>query len=114
MVALCPNCHAVKTRGRTRQSLQRELLAVAELLHRELAMAHHDGEGSVASESAGAGSSRNPFGKNGSSGGSGDTIWNLAPLTTAATQTRVTVRRSLSNCSAWPEFLLAVHQFFLS
>jgi len=32
MIALCPNCHAIKTRGRTREKLRRELLTVA--LHR--------------------------------------------------------------------------------
>lgn len=35
MIALCPNCHAVKTRGRSRGQLRGELLAVAERLHRE-------------------------------------------------------------------------------
>ncbi|WP_431991934.1 HNH endonuclease, partial [Streptomyces albogriseolus] len=29
MVALCPNCHAVKTRGRTREALRKVLLEVA-------------------------------------------------------------------------------------
>lgn len=33
MVALCPNCHAVKTRGRTRERLRAVLLAVAEEQH---------------------------------------------------------------------------------
>jgi 5-methylcytosine-specific restriction enzyme A len=33
MIALCPNCHATKTRGRTRQSLQRELLVVTGRRH---------------------------------------------------------------------------------
>jgi 5-methylcytosine-specific restriction enzyme A len=33
MVAPCPNCHATKTRGRTRQSLQRELLVVTGRRH---------------------------------------------------------------------------------
>lgn len=37
MIALCPNCHAVKTRGRSRGQLQPELLAAAERLHREFA-----------------------------------------------------------------------------
>jgi 5-methylcytosine-specific restriction protein A len=32
MIALCPNCHAIKTRGRTREELRSVLLAVA--LHR--------------------------------------------------------------------------------
>ncbi|MGX2996451.1 HNH endonuclease [Streptomyces sp. JNUCC 64] len=34
MVALCPNCHAVKTRGSTRDALARTLLAVAAARHR--------------------------------------------------------------------------------
>ncbi|MQS39183.1 HNH endonuclease [Streptomyces katsurahamanus] len=33
MVALCPNCHAVKTRGRTRETLRRELGEVAAARH---------------------------------------------------------------------------------
>ncbi|MFJ1617498.1 HNH endonuclease [Streptomyces sp. NPDC088251] len=33
MVALCPNCHAVKTRGRTREALRAILLHVAEERH---------------------------------------------------------------------------------
>ncbi|QNP63105.1 HNH endonuclease [Streptomyces genisteinicus] len=33
MVALCPNCHAVKTRGRTRESLRAVLLDVARSRH---------------------------------------------------------------------------------
>ena len=33
MVALCPNCHAVKTRGRTRESLREVLLRVATERH---------------------------------------------------------------------------------
>lgn len=33
MVALCPNCHAIKTRGSTRESLRAELAAVAERRH---------------------------------------------------------------------------------
>ena len=36
MVALCPNCHAIKTRGRTREKLRLELLTVA--LHRHNAL----------------------------------------------------------------------------
>jgi hypothetical protein len=36
MIALCPNCHATKTRGRTREKLQRELFVVAEQRHRNL------------------------------------------------------------------------------
>jgi 5-methylcytosine-specific restriction protein A len=35
MIALCPNCHAIKTRGRSRSQLQPELLAAAERRHRE-------------------------------------------------------------------------------
>jgi 5-methylcytosine-specific restriction protein A len=33
MIALCPNCHALKTRGSNRQKLRRELLVVARTLH---------------------------------------------------------------------------------
>ena len=33
MVALCPNCHAVKTRGRSREKLRAELLEVARETH---------------------------------------------------------------------------------
>jgi 5-methylcytosine-specific restriction enzyme A len=36
MIALCPNCHAIKTHGRTRGQLRRKLLVVAARLHREL------------------------------------------------------------------------------
>jgi 5-methylcytosine-specific restriction enzyme A len=36
MIALCPNCHAVKTRGRTRDKLRRALLAVAKQRHQSL------------------------------------------------------------------------------
>jgi 5-methylcytosine-specific restriction protein A len=36
MIALCPNCHATKTRGRTRQQLQQELFTVAEHRHQAL------------------------------------------------------------------------------
>ncbi|MGW4222490.1 HNH endonuclease [Streptomyces bauhiniae] len=35
MVALCPNCHALKTRGRSRERLRALLLKVAEERHRE-------------------------------------------------------------------------------
>jgi 5-methylcytosine-specific restriction protein A len=35
MIALCPNCHATKTRGRTRDQLQQELLVVAGQRHQE-------------------------------------------------------------------------------
>jgi 5-methylcytosine-specific restriction enzyme A len=37
MIALCPNCHAIKTHGRSREQLRRKLLVVAERLHQELA-----------------------------------------------------------------------------
>jgi 5-methylcytosine-specific restriction enzyme A len=33
MIALCPNCHAIKTRGRTREQLRQILLAVAKQRH---------------------------------------------------------------------------------
>jgi 5-methylcytosine-specific restriction protein A len=33
MIALCPNCHAIKTRGRTRERLRHELLTVARQRH---------------------------------------------------------------------------------
>jgi 5-methylcytosine-specific restriction enzyme A len=33
MIALCPNCHAIKTRGRTREQLRHELLTVARRRH---------------------------------------------------------------------------------
>jgi 5-methylcytosine-specific restriction enzyme A len=33
MIALCPNCHAIKTRGRTRDQLRHELLTVARQRH---------------------------------------------------------------------------------
>ncbi|MGW5046009.1 HNH endonuclease [Streptomyces griseoluteus] len=36
MVALCPNCHAVKTRGRSRERLRALLLRVAEERHRRM------------------------------------------------------------------------------
>jgi 5-methylcytosine-specific restriction enzyme A len=36
MIALCPNCHTIKTHGRTREQLRQKLLAVAERLHQEL------------------------------------------------------------------------------
>ncbi len=36
MVALCPNCHAVKTRGRSRESLRSVLLDVAARRHKDL------------------------------------------------------------------------------
>ncbi|WKX72595.1 HNH endonuclease signature motif containing protein [Streptomyces sp. XD-27] len=38
MIALCPNCHALKTRGRNRRTLQKELLVVARLRHRAFAI----------------------------------------------------------------------------
>jgi 5-methylcytosine-specific restriction protein A len=33
MIALCPNCHAIKTRGRTREQLRQELFTVAKQRH---------------------------------------------------------------------------------
>jgi 5-methylcytosine-specific restriction enzyme A len=36
MIALCPNCHAIKTRGRTREQLSQELFTVARQRHMEL------------------------------------------------------------------------------
>jgi hypothetical protein len=36
MIALCPNCHTIKTHGRSREQLRRKLLAVAGRLHQEL------------------------------------------------------------------------------
>ena len=33
MIALCPNCHAIKTRGRTRSNLRKILLAIARQRH---------------------------------------------------------------------------------
>jgi 5-methylcytosine-specific restriction enzyme A len=33
MIALCPNCHAIKTRGRTRETLRHELFTVARQRH---------------------------------------------------------------------------------
>jgi 5-methylcytosine-specific restriction enzyme A len=36
MIALCPNCHAIKTHGRTREQLRHELLAIARQRHTEL------------------------------------------------------------------------------
>jgi 5-methylcytosine-specific restriction enzyme A len=33
MIALCPNCHAIKTRGRTREQLRHELFTVARQRH---------------------------------------------------------------------------------
>jgi 5-methylcytosine-specific restriction protein A len=36
MIALCPNCHAIKTRGRTRENLRQELLTVARQRHNAL------------------------------------------------------------------------------
>jgi 5-methylcytosine-specific restriction protein A len=37
MIALCPNCHALKTRGRDRRKLQKDLLVVARSRHRAFA-----------------------------------------------------------------------------
>jgi 5-methylcytosine-specific restriction protein A len=36
MIALCPNCHAVKTRGRTREQLRELLLVTATQRHEAL------------------------------------------------------------------------------
>lgn len=36
MIALCPNCHTIKTHGRTREQLRQKLLVLAEHLHRKL------------------------------------------------------------------------------
>lgn len=36
MIALCPNCHAIKTRGRTREKLRQELLTIARQRHNAL------------------------------------------------------------------------------
>jgi len=36
MIALCPNCHAIKTRGRSREDLRQKLLIVAEQRHSSL------------------------------------------------------------------------------
>jgi 5-methylcytosine-specific restriction protein A len=36
MIALCPNCHAIKTRGCSRERLRGELLVVAEQRHTSL------------------------------------------------------------------------------
>jgi 5-methylcytosine-specific restriction protein A len=36
MIALCPNCHAIKTRGRTREQLRQELFAVATQRHQAI------------------------------------------------------------------------------
>ena len=36
MAALCPNCHAIKTRGSTREQLRQSLFAVARQRHTEL------------------------------------------------------------------------------
>jgi 5-methylcytosine-specific restriction protein A len=36
MIALCPNCHAIKTRGRTRERLRDELFTVARQRHEEI------------------------------------------------------------------------------
>ena len=46
MIALCPNCHVTKTRGRTRERLRKELLAVAEQMHKEWVTGHSGTNGS--------------------------------------------------------------------
>jgi 5-methylcytosine-specific restriction enzyme A len=48
MIALCPNCHATKTRGRTRQQLQQELFTVAEQRHQALLAGHLQALGAAA------------------------------------------------------------------
>jgi len=40
MIALCPNCHQIKTRGRTRENLRTILFATAKLRHERLATAN--------------------------------------------------------------------------
>jgi 5-methylcytosine-specific restriction endonuclease McrA len=39
MIALCPNCHSIKTRGSTREQLRTVLFSTAELRHERLARA---------------------------------------------------------------------------
>jgi 5-methylcytosine-specific restriction protein A len=36
MIALCPNCHAVKTRSRDREQLRQRLFEVARQRHQDL------------------------------------------------------------------------------
>jgi 5-methylcytosine-specific restriction protein A len=36
MIALCPNCHAIKTRGRTREQLRQELFTIASQRHQAI------------------------------------------------------------------------------
>jgi len=45
MIALCPNCHAIKTRGRTRGQLRDLLLVTANQRHEELSRGHPDVSG---------------------------------------------------------------------
>jgi 5-methylcytosine-specific restriction protein A len=40
MIALCPNCHAIKTRGSTREQLRQELLTVARQRHEAILSQH--------------------------------------------------------------------------
>jgi 5-methylcytosine-specific restriction enzyme A len=43
MIALCPNCHSVKTRGRTRDQLRIVLSSIAESRHKRLAGLNEEG-----------------------------------------------------------------------
>jgi 5-methylcytosine-specific restriction protein A len=43
MIALCPNCHAIKTRGSTRERLHQILLTVAMQRHQVLLAGHNQG-----------------------------------------------------------------------
>jgi 5-methylcytosine-specific restriction protein A len=43
MIALCPNCHAIKTRGSTREQLRTVLFTTAELRHERLARTGMEG-----------------------------------------------------------------------
>jgi hypothetical protein len=43
MIALCPNCHQVKTRGSTREQLRGVLFATAKLRHERLARVGMEG-----------------------------------------------------------------------
>ncbi len=43
MIALCPNCHAIKTRGSTREQLRTVLFTTVKLRHERLARAGMEG-----------------------------------------------------------------------
>jgi 5-methylcytosine-specific restriction enzyme A len=43
MIALCPNCHSIKTRGSTREQLRAVLFSTAESRHEQLAAANMEG-----------------------------------------------------------------------